>query len=87
MTLRLLLASALLALAACTPHERERANLALACQIKACVCKPARRPLFTKRETTPVLWRQNGEAYCPDDYVLRYEGERSNFQIRHGGSY
>ena len=26
---------------------------------------------FDKRASTPVQWRKNGDAYCPEGFVLR----------------
>ena len=46
-------------------------SLALACQITKCVCTPQNWSFPTKNEPAPVLWRQNGDAHCPDSHVLR----------------
>ena len=69
------LAAALpLFLAACggTEHAagKRAPNLALACQTMACACSAVSGSLFGKTETTGILWRANGDAYCPKGFVL-----------------
>ena len=69
------LAAALsLTLAACGSTEHatgERVpNLALACQTMACTCSAVSGSLFGKTKTTGILWRANGDAYCPKGFVL-----------------
>ncbi len=63
-----------LSLAACGGTQRagvERApNLALACQTMACTCATETGSLFRKTKTTEILWRANGDAYCPQGFVL-----------------
>ncbi len=63
-----------LALAACGSSERgkvERApNLALACQTMECTCSAETGSLFGKAKTSQILWRANGDAYCPEGFVL-----------------
>lgn len=50
-------------------------SLALACQITKCVCTPQKGWFSKKNEPAPVLWRLNGDAYCPDGHVLRRAAE------------
>ena len=69
------LAAALsLSLAACGSTERaggERVpNLALACQTTACTCSAVTGSLFEKTKTAEILWRANGDAYCPKGFAL-----------------
>lgn len=69
------LAAALsLSLAACGSAERAKRervpNLALACQTMACTCSTVSGSLFEKTKTTEILWRANGDAYCPDGFAL-----------------
>ena len=45
-------------------------NLALACQTMACTCSAETGRLFGKTKTTEILWRANGDAYCPDGFAL-----------------
>ena len=67
-------AALLLSLAACGSSERARVerapNLALACQTMECTCSAESGSLFEKTRTTGVLWRPNGDAYCPEGFVL-----------------
>ena len=67
-------AALLLSLAACGSSERPRVerapNLALACQTMECTCSADTGTLFEKTRTTEILWRRNGEAYCPEGFVL-----------------
>lgn len=41
------------------------------CQFRACVCADEKAAFWQLAEKTPLLWRQNGRAYCPPGYVLR----------------
>ena len=63
-----------LSLAACGSGKRvevERApNLALACQTMECTCSAESGSIFEKTKTTEILWRPNGDAYCPKGFVL-----------------
>lgn len=64
--------SATLALtAACNTAENEHAlNLPLACQLEKCVCAHPDRHFYEKPNPEPVLWKENGDAYCPEGLVL-----------------
>lgn len=68
----LLVFAAILALAAaCSIKEEESAiDLSLACQLNECVCVQPDRPFYEKPEPQPVLWKENGDAYCPDGLAL-----------------
>ena len=60
-----------LALAGCTGTKAGDPDLALACELRTCACLAENASIFaTKRETTDILWRDNGEAYCPEGFVL-----------------
>ena len=53
--------------------------LALACQTTKCTCLPKSSASFLAKpgdRSVPVLWKQNGDAYCPADYVLRRTGDK-----------
>ncbi len=50
-------------------------SLALACQTTKCVCTPQNWSFPAKYESAPVLWRLNGDAYCPDGHVLKRAGK------------
>lgn len=45
-------------------------DLALACQTRSCRCLEPDTPLFTKRKEADILWRANGDAYCPEKFIL-----------------
>jgi len=66
-----LLSAALLSLAGCALEKKP--ELALACQTRKCVCLPAQASFVLKGEPAQVQWKPNGDAYCPDGYVLRLE--------------
>lgn len=54
-------------------------SLALACQMTKCTCLPKGGISFLAKpvsRSVPVLWEQNGDAYCPADYVLRRAGKK-----------
>ena len=63
-------------LAACggTESARKAPDLALACQTMECTCAAKSVGLFEKRKTADVLWRTNGDAYCPEGFVLEPAG-------------
>ena len=68
----LICVTALAALAACEAPPKEGAgNLADACQLKPCSCVEQEVGLFSSPDTKPPLWKQSGEAYCPEGYRLR----------------
>ncbi len=77
---------ALLVLAsACAQSDETKQNLALRCQIRSCVCVPAGPGLFVTVEPGPVLWRQNGDAFCPEGQGLRPSDHKNDFIKRYGG--
>ncbi len=48
-------------------------GMALKCQTTKCICLP-RNPSFPVKpglDVKPIIWQDNGDASCPDDYVLR----------------
>jgi hypothetical protein len=45
-------------------------NMALACQTTNCACVGETESLFRKAKTADVLWRANGDAYCPKGFAL-----------------
>ncbi len=44
--------------------------LAGACQVRKCACGPEGWSPFMAGGSAPVLWRENGDAYCPQGYEL-----------------
>jgi hypothetical protein len=72
----------LLLLAACAGGPAGGPDLALYCQVKACVCRPAGR---IKPAPAAVLWRANGDAYCPADHRLTPIEGKDGFKRRYGG--
>ncbi len=85
MTRRLLHSIAFLLAAGCAAQSRSGPDLALYCQIKACVCKPATLRFGESAAPVPLLWRTNGEAYCPPDYRLEPTAKFDSFKRRYGG--
>ena len=71
-----LAAALVLALGACGGErpDREAPDLALACQTRDCVCASEPETLFVAETKTEILWRPNGDAYCPDGFVLEPAG-------------
>jgi len=68
-----------LMLAACgssTSSEEVAERMALACQTKFCACEQERVGILTRVERVPVLWRLNGDAYCPEGFVLKFDTSR-----------
>lgn len=57
------------ALAACA--RKQDPDLELACAVRECECLPENPGIFRTPRGEEVLWRQNGNAYCREGYVLR----------------
>lgn len=58
---------------ACTrSHDPQ---LALACQMRPCICLSEKAGVLGPGKSTEVLFKQNGDAYCPKGYVLRTSGK------------
>ncbi len=53
-------------------------GMELKCQMTKCVCVPTQAgfPAQYGATSVPVLWKENGDAYCPQDYVLREAPEK-----------
>ena len=71
-----LAAALVLALGACggAGSDRKAPDLALACQTRDCICAAGADTPFAERRETDVLWRANGDAYCPDGFALEPAG-------------
>ena len=75
MRLSLLISLAcVLGLAACSASDHGERDLADTCQLEVCDCVADDSSLFD-RETTDILWRADGGAYCPEGYHLEAEGK------------
>ncbi len=48
-------------------------GMELKCQITKCFCPPTTGafPVRFDLESVPVLWQDNGDAFCPEGHVLR----------------
>ncbi len=61
-----------LALGGCAAAGGPRLDdLGGACQILSCVCAARDTPFWQEPSTTPILWKENGDASCPEGYELR----------------
>jgi hypothetical protein len=65
-----------LALVGCSVERETKASLAGACQFKPCVCADTKALFWQTADTVPLLWKENGEAYCPPDYALLRASEK-----------
>jgi hypothetical protein len=72
--LALLLEAAAVA-AGCTVKLDDDPSMAYACRLRECVCHPQVYSVHRAVETLPVEWRQNGEPFCPQGFVLRQPRE------------
>lgn len=54
------------------PEERAR-RMAGACQTRYCSCQHEDVGILTKVRKVPVLWKLNGDAYCPEGYELKFD--------------
>ena len=62
---------ALFALQACSSSSTQSdAALSGACQVRTCACGPEGWTAFSAGGNVPVLWRRNGDAFCPEGYSL-----------------
>ena len=59
-----------LVLVACSAERETKPSLAGACQLGPCVCADTKALFWQTANTVPLLWRENGDAYCPPDYAL-----------------
>ena len=85
MTRRLLPSIAFILAAGCAQQKAAGPDLALYCQVKDCICKPATLRFGDSAAPVAMLWRANGEAYCPPDYRLTPTAKIDSFKRRYGG--
>ena len=62
-------------LAACAERDESKLDLTLACQLTKCICAGPDRLFLERDEPEPVLWRENGDAYCRDGLKLKLAEE------------
>ena len=69
---------AMLTLAACASDDAasSAANMALACQTMNCACVKESGSLLRKDKFTAVLWKTNGDAYCPKGFALKNSAKK-----------
>ncbi len=58
-------------LAACAEREESNVDLTLTCQLSKCICAGPEKLFLQEDEPEPLLWRENGDAYCPDGLELK----------------
>jgi hypothetical protein len=46
-------------------------GMELKCQITKCTPSAVSFPVRPEPQRVPVLWKDNGNAYCPEGHVLR----------------
>lgn len=78
-------AGCLLLLTACTLGSKPLKNPELACQTIPCVCEEDDASIFEDAEQAKILWRKNGDAYCPDGFHLEKKEKGDSFITDHGG--
>ncbi len=66
-----LMAVILTPLAACAEREESKVDLTLACQLSKCICAGPEKLFLQEDEPEPVLWREDGDAYCPEGLELK----------------
>lgn len=67
---------ALVILAACSGQKPGAANMALACQTTPCACVSENKSLLRKDKIVDVLWKINGDAFCPKGFALEKTAEK-----------
>lgn len=60
-----------LVMAACAAEETAEGDMRLTCQLNKCICAPPSRAFLASKPSEPVLWKDNGDAYCPEGYQLK----------------
>ncbi len=75
------------ALTGCYTSERRQDQLAVGCAVRECVCTPERLSMDRERlRNRPVQFHENGNAYCPEGFRLRFrEKPRGSFKRYYGG--
>jgi hypothetical protein len=76
MTRAIVLVAAVAVLTGCQAEREPIPGMADTCQTKKCVCEASQVRAFDDPEPVPVLWKPTGEAYCPDDHVLRFAKQK-----------
>lgn len=71
MRIRMILAAIAGILTACSQASQPSPDLAKICQVRKCTCTESASGIFRAPDATDLLWRANGDAYCPADYELR----------------
>ena len=71
--------------AGCAQQKADGPDMALYCQVKGCICKPVTLRFGQSSEPVALLWRTNGEAYCPPDYKLAPTAKIDSFKRHYGG--
>lgn len=56
---------------ACAERTSPQTDMRLTCQLSKCVCAAPQRAFLASEPPHPVLWMDNGDAYCPDGYQLK----------------
>ena len=56
--------------AACAADETAETDMRLTCQLSKCICAPPPRLFEERGKNKPLLWKENGDAYCPEGYQL-----------------
>lgn len=67
----ILLVLVLLLPAACAARKDSAVDLTLACQLNKCVCAAPKRLFLESEAPQAVLWKENGDAYCPEGFKLK----------------
>lgn len=70
----LMLCSTLALLLGCA--QTAEPDMALACQTTKCTCLPESSGFVFKGEAAAVQWKPNGDAFCPEGYVLRRDEKK-----------
>jgi hypothetical protein len=62
-------------MAGCAAEETAETDLRLTCQLNKCICASPPRAFLAPEPDKPVLWKDNGDAYCPEGYQLKLAKE------------
>jgi len=63
------ISAAVVLVVGCQTPARE--SLASKCQFTECVCTLQKASVINKPTGAPVLWKDNGDAYCAEGYVVQ----------------
>jgi hypothetical protein len=63
--------------AACSAKDQTKPSLGGACQFAKCICSHEEAYFWQLGDSVPIQWGENGQASCPEGYVLIREKDEN----------